>query len=494
MKTSDRNGWSILVAAVLGILLLAVAAPLKADTRRVDLRSGLRPPSHQGGRNTCNVFAATGLMEYLIRQQTGVTVDLSEAYNYWAGKNKTLTTAFLRRAYTHMDGLAGFLAVEAYRHGSMRESDWPYASRNWLQNGDSRCRRVGGSPETRCFTGTPPAGAPLLRYGISPIYVPRERIGTFILEQKKPVVINVLWCQGAIDNRTGRIRMPTAGQVDDAVQHHRGHVILLVGYDAARREFIFRNSYGPEWGDHGYGIVPEAYIRDHCEVCPRLRTMGAAQGEAVEFTRQAAMGVSGTLITLAHGEELGASHPPSESIFVKFAESTLVYVPDGHRVEIASENMVIASGKNWSAKRLASHLHWLKNASWRDFGWKINTATRKLYHSQHGRPDSVIGEITSIAGNPQVVLIRLDDVRLIFRPAKRIFQLSAGGDVLSYGDDWKTRQIGPKQYHLARSNWRDFFWLADTGRRQLFSVTGGRFGNPGGRQKPLAAVLRVDGE
>jgi C1A family cysteine protease len=41
-----------------------------------------------------------------------------------------------------------------------------------------------------------------------------------------------------------------------------GHCVLAVGYDDAAQRFIFRNSYGPNWGMQGYGTIPYAYLTD----------------------------------------------------------------------------------------------------------------------------------------------------------------------------------------------------------------------------------------
>ena len=60
--------------------------------------------------------------------------------------------------------------------------------------------------------------------------------------------------------KTGVVPMPKA--------HERvlgGHVILAVGYDDAKRRILFRNSWGPKWGDGGYGTMPYEYVTN-----PRL--------------------------------------------------------------------------------------------------------------------------------------------------------------------------------------------------------------------------------
>jgi len=55
-----------------------------------------------------------------------------------------------------------------------------------------------------------------------------------------------------------------------------GHAIVLVGYDEEKRLFTFRNSWGEEWGDKGYGYLPFEYVCDKdlasdfwvvCKVC-----------------------------------------------------------------------------------------------------------------------------------------------------------------------------------------------------------------------------------
>jgi C1A family cysteine protease len=42
-----------------------------------------------------------------------------------------------------------------------------------------------------------------------------------------------------------------------------GHAIVLVGYDEEKRLFTFRNSWGEDWGDKGYGYLPYEYVCDN---------------------------------------------------------------------------------------------------------------------------------------------------------------------------------------------------------------------------------------
>jgi len=39
-----------------------------------------------------------------------------------------------------------------------------------------------------------------------------------------------------------------------------GHAVLAVGYDDRSQWFLVRNSWGPDWGMHGYFTMPYQYL------------------------------------------------------------------------------------------------------------------------------------------------------------------------------------------------------------------------------------------
>jgi C1A family cysteine protease len=256
----------------------------------VDLRPFMTKVKDQGRRDTCNAFAATSLMEFLIKKKTGNDIDLSESYNYWAGKKYSLNNKYLEETYKNIDGLAGFLAVEAYKSGSMLETSWKYETQNWYGTGDPRCKFENKKPVTECFTGTPPLGAKLLPYRINPVYIERDKIARFILKEQKPVIINLSWNFDLV-GQAGDIRMPTAAEL----KNMGGHVITLVGYSADSKRFIFRNSYGTSWGNKGYGTIPEEYILKYCEVCPYLPDIATYSPDVKDMVLRTSKGVSGEL-------------------------------------------------------------------------------------------------------------------------------------------------------------------------------------------------------
>ncbi len=67
------------------------------------------------------------------------------------------------------------------------------------------------------------------------------------------------WAYHSIDakhvHKTGNIPLPKATE-----EQIGGHVVLAVGYDDAARQLLIRNSWGPDWGDGGYGTMPYDYV------------------------------------------------------------------------------------------------------------------------------------------------------------------------------------------------------------------------------------------
>ena len=272
---------------MLGLMLL-IGAVLASE---VDLRSEMPPIKGQGKRGTCSVFAATSIMEFLLKKNTGYYINLSEEYNYWIAKKYTLTNSLLK-TYESVDALAGYLALEGYKFGAALESDFPYQPNNRFQLSDPTCTIVDGSYVNRCFSYEPSDTVPVKKYKVDTQYIERENIGQFIIKNKKPVLINILWCYDVINQATGRISMPS----EEDLHNCGGHVITLVGYNENNNEFIFRNSWGESWGDHGYGYIPEQYINQHCETCSQLSHLEDYLENAQELYIKASKGISADLI------------------------------------------------------------------------------------------------------------------------------------------------------------------------------------------------------
>jgi|GEM_PF-1268437 len=66
--------------------------------------------------------------------------------------------------------------------------------------------------------------------------------------------------------------------VPDWVIEDGGHAVALAGYrtTAAGRQFLVHNSWGPSWGDGGYGWISEAMIRAHAQYAYTVKIVDSA--------------------------------------------------------------------------------------------------------------------------------------------------------------------------------------------------------------------------
>jgi len=242
-----------------------------------DLRSSFLPPRSQGKRNMCNVFAAGALAEFLVYAREQKARPFSEEFLFYNTKCNYTARPELQ-AYRTEGGLSGYAAVLGLQGGVVDAAAWPFAG-NWTNPAPA-------APVTDPEVGVPPGdlAAKVLDYKFLPQAVRRSEIKNFITAERRPVVMNLMLYAGAFSkaNTAGRLTQPTPEQRKEcaaAGSNCGGHVVLLVGYDPAAGDFIFRNSWGAGWGEGGYGRVSEKYVLEDCEACgylPRLPQLGPA--------------------------------------------------------------------------------------------------------------------------------------------------------------------------------------------------------------------------
>lgn len=66
-------------------------------------------------------------------------------------------------------------------------------------------------------------------------------------------VYSSIW--DAAVTQSGDIPFPGPAEHEDG-----GHAVMAVGYDDASRRILIRNSWGPAWGQQGYGTLPYEYV------------------------------------------------------------------------------------------------------------------------------------------------------------------------------------------------------------------------------------------
>jgi len=229
-----------------------LSSPKKSGPASVDLRAWCPPVENQGSLGSCTANAAVGLLEYYERRAFGKHIDASRLFLYKVTRNLLHWTgdtgAFLRST---MGSMVLF--------GCPPEEYWPYVVSDFDNEPTSFCYAFAQNYQAIRYFRLDPPGTPkntllariktLLQYGFSSIF------GFTVFSSIR---------QAASD---GEIPYPGPGE-----KILGGHAIMAVGYNNAKRikasgngretkgAFLIRNSWGPSWGDGGYGWLPYEFI------------------------------------------------------------------------------------------------------------------------------------------------------------------------------------------------------------------------------------------
>lgn len=237
-----------------------------------DLSAGFLKARHQGRRNLCAAFSASALGEYLVWKKTGEKNYLSPEFSYYNAKLSYTDRPELQ-VYKSENGLAGYVAVLALAGGAVPEAAWPFKS--------SLPPHAPVPPITDPDAGTPPSGVfgKVLPHAFAPQAVRRGDIRRFLAAEGRPVAVNMMIYMDNADAATGRIADPTPEQKRLCLETDKGncygHVVLFTGYDPASDEYLFRNSWGENWGRAGYGRLSARYLAENCESCHYLSRLAS---------------------------------------------------------------------------------------------------------------------------------------------------------------------------------------------------------------------------
>jgi C1A family cysteine protease len=220
---------------------------LRAETgARADLRRFCSPVEDQGQLGSCTANAASGMAEYFEKKSFGRYCDASRLFIYKVTRNLMKVTgdtgAYLRST---MKALSHF--------GAAPEEYWPY--------------------DVKRFDAEP--GAFVYAYGGNFRAMEYSRVD---LAEKKPAEVladlkallsnNLAFIFGFMvyssveeASATGLIPFPSKKE-----KLLGGHAVMAAGYDdgltigKSRGAFLIRNSWGPGWGQSGYGWLPYDFV------------------------------------------------------------------------------------------------------------------------------------------------------------------------------------------------------------------------------------------
>ena len=205
----------------------------------VDLRAKCPPVYSQGELGSCTAHAIAAALEFDQPEPRFVPSRLFIFYN--------------ERVLAGAEGSAGAHLRDGIRsvstQGACKEDDWPYdPAQDAVQ------------PPQACYEQA--LGFKALTY-----YRLDQDIAQFktCLAEGFPFVFGFT-AYASFETEavktSGTLPMP---QSDETVVG--GHAVVAVGYDDASACVIARNSWGPDWGQGGYFMMPYAYITDPQLAC-----------------------------------------------------------------------------------------------------------------------------------------------------------------------------------------------------------------------------------
>jgi len=95
---------------------------------------------------------------------------------------------------------------------------------------------------------------------------------------------------------------------------------------------------------------------------------------------------------------------------------------------------------------------------------------------------------------PKSFTLNFQGAYLVYEPQSGTFQITAEGNVLSYGGDWEVRKVKSYLYHIRQQTWQGLYWQVNTSRKETSRIKGGTFGSVlGGTTTSLPFKVEVVG-
>jgi C1A family cysteine protease len=224
-----------------------------ATPTAADLREWASPIEDQGALGSCTAQAGAGVIEYYERKSFGRHVEASRLFLYKVARNlmkmRGDTGAYLRLT---MGAMVLF--------GVPPEEYWPYTDDEgeFDKEPPAFCYAFAQNYKTLKYYRHDPPGlaGPLLL----------ERVKSYLAAGHPAMFGFTVYSSIDQASVTGRIPYPSGREKIEG-----GHAVVAMGYDDKMKirnkaggetagAFLIRNSWGPGWGEQGYGWLPYEYL------------------------------------------------------------------------------------------------------------------------------------------------------------------------------------------------------------------------------------------
>ncbi len=197
---------------------------------------------NQGARPSCSIFAVVSVLEYEYARRFGLNEPLSEEYLIWAFQR-------MKPGKPINSGYNFGQLIEVLREcGIARRTLLPDSFASYLKDENPPLAALDDAVTRRAFNVA--AFDPDDKLLVQKI--------VHALNTETPVILGIRWPPQSTLEHNNLLK-------DQAPQPNAAHAVTLVGYRSEGTPesvvFIFRNSYGPQWGLGGYGLMDVSYLR-----------------------------------------------------------------------------------------------------------------------------------------------------------------------------------------------------------------------------------------
>lgn len=205
----------------------------------IDLRSGMPGVYDQGNIGSCTGNAIAAAIEFDLRKNHQHEFVPSRLFIYYNERSMEGTTASDAGAEIR-DGIKSVVS-QGVCSESPAQGAWPYITNN-----------VFTRPQAICYTAA--------RRNLVTSYA---RVSQSVDHLRAAIAQGFPVCFGISVYESFQTQaVATSGLVPMPSTREKllgGHAILMCGYDNLKQRFLVRNSWGPEWGLHGYFWLPFDY-------------------------------------------------------------------------------------------------------------------------------------------------------------------------------------------------------------------------------------------
>lgn len=216
------------------------AGPAEAEPAMkaaLDLAPRIKFIRDNGSEGSVVGQALATALEFQIAKALKEERRISARYIYYAARQVAGTTEADSGARIK-DGIAALL-----KEGAVEEAVWPYVPGEFAAKPP---RTVETAPRYRITDARQIKGLNELKLALA---------------KTGPVVAGITMYESGLSPetaRTGILPLPEAKTPSVG-----GHAVVMVGYDDDKQLVKFANSWGPGWGQRGFGFIPYEFIRKH---------------------------------------------------------------------------------------------------------------------------------------------------------------------------------------------------------------------------------------